>query len=1008
MAVSAVLAAYMGGLALGAGLIEKHIQRITRPVLWYATLELGIGVSALLLVPAGLWLTEHLLTLMFGGQSAPPSTSLGGTTLFYLLASGVILLIPTTLMGATLPLLARYSVREEEQIGQRIGLLYACNTAGAVGGALLAALVLLPGVGLHKTVWVAALLNVLVGVLAALLARMSITRNAPVAEAALLLPAEKIGFGASAAWVLPLMLLSGAVSFLHEVLWTRMLGHITGSSIYAFGIMVASFLSGIAVGGGLGAKLAEDRETAAHRLALSEMLAALAAVGAWLALKNIDAQIDSLAQRLGFGFALLFPLACAIGLTYPLAVRVLARDVNDAAVASARVYAWNTIGAILGSLIGGFAILPLHRYEGAVQLAVFASCVLALLAMFILFRPNESAEKRFAVGLTIAALAIAVLFKPQPPEALLRYSPLRVNGQGDLLFYGVGRSATVVALRQGDQMALRTNGLPEASIDGVGTIPQMYVEAWMAPLAVLARPQTINMLIVGFGGGRVVEAVPQSVKDIDVIELEDQVIQANRKIAPHRLRDPLDDRRVHLISNDARGALQLTDKHYDVVVSQPSHPWTAGASHLYTREFMQQAREHLNPGGLFVQWMNVDFLDEALLRSLVATIHDVYPYVRVYRPAPPTLLFFASDKPIEPERDLAATRAALAEAPADYARMGINAAEDLVACWVLDDDSSRAFAGNAAIISDDRNRFATDNVYDRGRNITPDTAGRLLLPDDPLLQAQGFLYRDNTQLDWGYILRRIGTYVQWDSSARERLVQLSKQFQQTELQPYIAALNLQNSMQLEQAQQERISGLANFPHSDLLRDAILENSISELASGHAPDNIATLALQSSATTQLLIKASHYAFMEDWDNVSRLDDTLAQVPWTSIWFAQATQLRVEWRAHSRDAAMLGHYAAENLAMIERLSLSQAVPQMMLIRAISGSTLHQPAIIMESINRYATSGQQTASTMDSDSRRRFIDGLRTLQPLLTALKSEPMLDKARLTEVQKEFAQASRLQ
>ncbi len=998
LAVASVLAAYMGGLALGAYLIEKRIKSVQRPVLWYAGLELGIALAALLLIPAGLWLAEQLLIVIFGGQASPPTASLGGTSLFYLIAAFAVLLIPTTLMGATLPLLARHTVHSEQQIGQRIGLLYAANTAGAVGGALLGALYLLPRLGLTKTVWAAAAINLFVAALALTLSKTAANRSVTVdAEPATTdpsAPAERMQASASPAWVLPLMLVSGAVSFLHEVLWTRMLGHVLGSSIYAFGVMVASFLAGIALGGGVGALLARRRQGAARWLAISELAAALAAMGAWYGIQQISAAVDSLAQRVTFGLVLLFPLAFAIGITYPLAVRVLARNVGDAAPASARVYSWNTVGAILGSIAGGFLIVPALRYEGAVHLAVIGSCLLAVVACFTLFRPS----KWFAIPMTVAALAASVLFVPTMPDALLRYSPLRVNGQGEMLFYDVGRSAAVIALRQGDQIAIRTNSLPEASIDMVGTTPQLYVEAWMAPLAVLARPKTEDMLIVGFGGGRVLEAVPPSVRNIDVIELEDKVIDANRFVSKRRLRDPLNDSRVNLIINDARGALQLTDRRYDAVVSQPSHPWTAGASHLYTRQFMQQAKDHLKPGGLFVQWMNVDFLDETLLRSLLATINDVYPHVRVYRPAPPTLLFLASDQPIQPERELEATRAAFKANAAHYASIGLNAPEDLVANLALDDDSARSFASGAPVITDDANKFATASVYDFGRNISAENVGRLLAPYDPLTNPNSFIYKEIApQLAFDYLARRANTFSQYDGSARERIAKLTTLFQNSDMQVYLQSLTLQSAYQIAQAQQVQLLGTDVYPDSQLLRDMVLEGWLGALASGNAPDNIKKLAGKISQQGSVVLRAAQAATQEDWSNVAALDGLLGQIPWTSIWNNQATQLRVEWRARVRNEDLRPKFSSENLAMIDRLNIIQQNPQLYVLRAWSSMGVNKPNTIMESIAKYSTLALQSQSVMDNSARNGFRTGFKNLSPLMAQLQNDSSVDKARYQEV-----------
>ncbi len=1005
LAVAAVLAGYMGGLALGAWLIEKHIRDIRRPVLWYAGLEAGIAVAALLLIPLGLWLAESLLVAAFGGQSAPPAASLGGTTLFYLLAAFAVLLVPTTLMGATLPLLARHAVHSEQQIGTRIGLLYACNTSGAVCGALLGALALLPSFGLYRTVLIAAAINLLVALLALTLGRHSLSAvtGDPAGTGGETAAVSGWSLRTAPIWVLPLMLLSGAVSFLHEVLWTRMLGHVMGSSLYAFGIMLATFLAGIALGGGLGALLARSRDWAARWLALAELGAAAAAMYAWHGIQQLSPALTSLTQRLQFGFLLLFPLAFAIGLTYPLAVRVLARGVADAAAASARVYAWNTVGAILGALAGGFVIVPALRYEGAVQLAVVASCVLAVAAAFALIRP----ARWFGIPVLAAGIAATVLFRPVVPEALLRYSPLPVSGQGDLLYYDVGRSAAVIVLRQGNQLTVRANGLPEASIDTAGSIPQLYVEAWMAPLAVLARPQTADMLIVGFGGGRVVEAVPPSVRRVDVIELEDKVVSANQRIAARRLRNPLADPRVNMILNDARGALRLTDRKYDAIVSQPSHPWTAGASHLYTREFMQQARDHLNPGGLFAQWMNVDFVDESLLRSLVATLNAVFPHLRVYRPAPPTLLFLASDSAIAPERQINATRAAFAAAPAHYASLGLNGVEDLLAMLVLDDHGAREFAGDAAVITDDRNRFATASVYDFGRNLSLAEVGALLARHDPLQDTNSFIYRDlNGQIDYAYLGRRMGAYMPADTSAHGRLDRYASLFGASGLQAYLQAVILQNSNQPAKSQQLLLAAAEKYPDSVLLRDALLDVWMGSMAAGTAPGNIRDLLRGASDLGKLTLQGATAATRNQWRELAAMDPALAQVPWTSLLYHQAAQLRVEWRSRVAGPDLRRKFAAESLAIIDPLGMVNSNPELRLLRAWSTIDANRPGQLLESIAQYSQAVIQKYALADVSARANFRGDIAFLNKPLLELGSDPALDRDRVQEVRSLYAQAAR--
>ncbi|MCY3732351.1 MAG: fused MFS/spermidine synthase, partial [Rhodospirillaceae bacterium] len=211
------------------------------------------------------------------------------------------------------------------------------------------------------------------------------------------------------------------------------------------------------------------------------------------------------------------------------------------------------------------------------------------------------------------------------------------------VYYGVGRTSTVMMVAQDGYFYLRTNGLPEASIPARGSPPVQDPEKWLTALPVAARPDTRDMLVIGFGGGVALEGVPPSIDRIDVVELEPEVIAANRRLQGARNIDPLEDPRFNVIINDARNALHLTDKTYGAIVSQPSHPWTAGASHLFTREFVADAKRHLHDGGVFVQWMNSEFVEERLLRTLAATLLAEFVNVRLYHPSAQVLAFLASD-----------------------------------------------------------------------------------------------------------------------------------------------------------------------------------------------------------------------------------------------------------------------------------------------------------------------------------------------------------------------------
>lgn len=974
LAVATVLAAYMGGLALGAALIDRLLPRVSRPVLTYAVLELGIAASSVVLVPLCIHASGAALAALFGGQDAPPSSEHGGLSVYFLASAFVALAVPATLMGATLPLLARHAVHTEAEIGRRIGLLYAANTAGAVVGVLLAAFWLLPVLGLRATVWAAAAVNGVVFLIAAAISGrvQPGDRPAPSAPRAAL-------FGDAAHWILPLMLLSGAVTFLNEVLWSRMLGHVIGSSIHAFGVMVASFLTGIALGGAIAAWLATTRERSIVLFAACQIGIAVSAAGAFLVVNgHVPAQAGLAANSL-FGFLLLLPLTLFVGATYPLAVRILARGPGVAAAASARVYAWNTVGAIVGAISGGFVLIPELRYEGAIHAAVVVSAVIAVAAAWLLGR----ARKWLPVAVTAAAILAVFAFRPAPPTNLLLASPLNVPTEGELLFYDVGRSADVVVLGQDGGLVLRTNGLPEAMMDTPGVAPRFSGEFWLSSLAVIARPATERMLVVGYGGGVVIEGVPPSVRHIDVIELEPVVIEANRATRAMRRRDPLLDPRVDIVTNDARGSLALTDRRYDAIVSQPSHPWTAGASHLYTREFLQLAHEHLTPDGVFVQWMNVSFLDEGLLRSLTATLLDVFHEVRVYRPDPNTLVFLASDATIDPEAHVARTGLPLSLSPLHYARFGLDSAEDLVAALAVDAEGARRLAAGAPLITDDRNRMATSSVLELGRGMNADATGRVLAPYDPLQRGDSALHRDLAPLlSMTYVARRISTYVGIDPSARDRVQRLGNLLGDTPQGAYVRALSVILAGNNEGGQRLFHESLARFPDDPELRFEVVRPYLGALARGTAPPGIAEVAAGMTGEPKLVLECLTYAAREEWGTLLQLDPELAAIAWVRPWAIDALQVRVDWRTRVATPEARRAYGDEALSLVDRALVVQPTSALYGLRARAAIAAERPDAIVESISSYAQAMYATAARLPSGSQRASTRS--TLQGLAQALE------------------------
>jgi spermidine synthase len=904
LAVASVLAAYMGGRALGAAVVARLTPRIRRPVLVYGLLELGIGVSALA-VPVLVHTATNLYVATFGAQGAPADEGGLLSALFYLACSFAILLVPTSLMGATLPLLARHAVQREDQIGRRIAQLYAINTAGAVSGTVVTAFALLPSLGLSNTVWVAVCANGAVFVVAAMVAR-----RAPALESTEEAVSDLRTRHANH-WILPLIGVSGAVSFTYEVLWTRLLGHVLGGSVYAFATMLATFLTGIAIGSWLASgRMAASRRRAAASFAWAQLGTGLLSFAAYAAIDWAPDWIArwgsagdlALAVDVGVCAAILLPGTLFIGATVPLAVRVLARSQNDAGPATARVYAWNTVGAIVGAVGAGFFLIPAVGFAVCLAMAVTANAALAL-ATALRTRPRPRVVLAAAVGV---ALLVAVV-NPEPPWRLLRAGALSRQVQtGEIVYYGVGRSSTVLMQEVPDGWRLKSNGLAEAVINRPGVRPGGFVMVrWLSNLPAWGRPEARSILIVGFGGGLVVEAVPPNFEQVDVVEIEPQIIHANAAIAKDRRQDPLADPRVEIIVNDARGALLLTDERYDAIASQPSHPWTAAASHLYTREFFALVRDHLEDDGVFVQWMGLGFIDEALLKSLVATLVDVFPHVRVYRPVPGGLLFTASASPFEPEHKAAAV---LRSTPRLSAELGIHAGDDIIARMVLDEEGARAYSAGAAVSTDDRNllQMGSPVIVRSGRNFDPTAS---LAPFDPLAVSQ---------LDWPrmQIVRRL--LATGLGERAKRIALAGTDVEQNVGRGLIAHAYGNPGSAIASFR----GGLAHDPNDHEARIGLLR-----MAHTTQGQQLAPPFDDASALEQLLIDGWNLEAQGQWHALQELDQRLGEIAARDPAYVAAALLRVAWRVEEGSE----HRAREALDLLDAILPLENSLQALVLRA-----------------------------------------------------------------------------
>jgi len=961
LAVATVLATYMAGLALGAAVAARFVNRIRRPILVYGLLEAGIALSALA-VPFLLAAASALYAAFLGGQTAPPTSDAQGQAVFYLAVGFLVLVIPTSFMGATLPLLTRYAVRMDSQVGPRVALLYATNTMGAVAGTLTAGFLLLPWLGLNATVWCGVIVNFLVFVVAAALAKKlprkdDVSTAADIPDQSLAAPSffsacilpwfdRTRGWASRVrtvlveqpAWILPLVLVSGFNAFLYEVLWTRLLSHVLGGSIYAFTTMLAAFLTGIALGGAIAGRFAATRQQAAWFFAVAQVAITILSIAAYSWMQALIPETRTLTSLAAYAFAVMLPATLFIGATFPLAVRVLSRDQLDASSSTARIYAWNTVGAIPGAVLAGFILIPALGFEGSIKLATSINLLLALLAFALL----TTKPRRAAAGTAVAIVVLLLVYHPQRPVAVINASGFAMPSYDHTseVYFSVGRSSTVLLVDRGGYFDLRTNGLPEASISFKGVPPGGFSEKWLTALPVAARPDARSMLVVGFGGGVALEGIPPSVEDVDVIELEPDVISANAAVAELRGRDPLSDPRINVVINDARNALSLTHKKYDVIVSQPSHPWTAGASHLFTQNFVAIVREHLNDSGVFLQWINSQFVDANLLQSLAATLAAEFPHVRLYQPEATVLMFLASNDPLNVEQNAARTGRPMSDDFLFYSVVGMNTVDDLVVAMTLDDTGVRAFSAGAPLSTDDNNLMATrSRIFGDGLN--PDTLAELLAPWDPLLNTNSWVYSiPNSKLSISYLGDRLlhGGFLR----RFDKLLDVSRRQSTRHL---LTGLRLDHAGRREEAASAYRAAAVEDPSDLHSRYLAIQAELGKLALGTAAPATINIASSLSGSAAAVVDGWSLALQKDWRSLAALDRTLANSRVTDPWFGKAAQLRAEWRTKVLGDSAIG-MAFDSIRIIDQALLLSPGLDLYVLRAASAAGIQDGNAFVES--------------------------------------------------------------
>ncbi|MGB7566245.1 MAG: fused MFS/spermidine synthase [Chitinivibrionales bacterium] len=636
-ASSTVLSVFMTGLALGSWLLGKRIDRLKNALTIYASLELGIGMCGML-VPLCIHGVSPLYAIIY--RHFHPSFY--QISLIRLFVSFLILIVPCTLMGGTLPVISKFI---SETFGgmpeKRAGRLYAANTLGSVFGCLISGYFLIGTIGLIGTTAFAVFLNIAIaGVVLIYGKRRRGLSNAIDEKNTRITGIEKDENGPfkkpQIKTVLVLYAISGFLSLFLEVAWTKALVWVMGMDSYAFASMLSVFLFGLALGSFLVSRLAKNMSGAIMKLAVIELLIGLSVLISTALINNMYGVMHNLENTFAIttfwgSFFYLIALAAVImalptllmGMAFPLALKIILNGKTNIGAGVGAVYAANTIGSVFGALLAGFVALPLI---GVMRSIVIAGAIFLLVAAILFMAASEYRKTAVnAAAIALAALSFMVMIGYTPD---LRDALAQGLNKGEKLLYfkeTITGDVQVTESQSADYgRILRIDGRMVASDGQVDVASHKYP----AHLMVFLNNRPKSALLIAFGAGGTAGSILRydEVQRLDVVEICGGVVEPARQYFSKMNNDVLNDPRLHLIIQDGKNFVRLTDQTYDIIYSGPIHPQSnQGSAALYTKDFFEDCRKRLNPGGIHCLWLPMHIPPEDY-KVIVKTFTQVYPH----------------------------------------------------------------------------------------------------------------------------------------------------------------------------------------------------------------------------------------------------------------------------------------------------------------------------------------------------------------------------------------------
>ncbi len=669
-AVSVILTIFMGGLGVGSFLAGRQVDKITklhRLIAFYGLLEIAVGLYGILL--------PHLISLSMPFFAAAYNRFFGDFMLYSLITfflCTALLILPVICMGATLPILCKFYVRSLSNLGSNAGRLYGVNTIGAACGAFICGFWLIAIFGVTGTLVFAVTMNLAIGILSVAISYWTgrvETRISEPTDSSTPAAAERTEVLAEeidkplVIMALVVFAVSGFCAMSHEVLWTRLLGLLVAPTTYSFTIVLVTFITGLALGSMLFGYLGDRTRKPFLLLVITQALAALIALIVSQFLGNSQLFFAKLIYTFKDNFSalsfvktlVLFVLMLAptvfFGATFPLVGKICTRSVSRVGTAIGFAYLVNTIGAVAGSFCSGFLLIPLLGKENSLRLLVAVQLLITLSAVFLFSLHRRRLLIMLPASLLFAAGVVLCLNYPRWNRIALakgayhRFNSMNIDFDNLGWIETISRGAKIIEASHGAKLVYYGDGVggfttviryPNPLGDGYYTMAisgksdatsyeDMRTQTLLAHFPMLFHPHPRNVMVVGLASGVTSgEVLNYPVEEVDTLEISRQVIEASKYFRPWN-NNVLQDPRSNIIVQDALAHLRLTNKKYDVIISEPSNPWMAGLAALFTMDCFQLARNRLDDNGIFVQFLHSYEMDWPTFSMVGRSFVTVFP-----------------------------------------------------------------------------------------------------------------------------------------------------------------------------------------------------------------------------------------------------------------------------------------------------------------------------------------------------------------------------------------------